>query len=1339
MIMGDSSRAGKGTGNPASGGPYSEQQQQQRNFSSNYTHQQPPHYAPLSPAGLITTGYPYNNHHTGNTSSSQQTHHGMNYNNPQQSIYSSTVSPGHYGSPNHGQHSGYSPSSSQAWAPQQASPADYTHHSGSPQRSVVAGSSPSATPSPAHTPTSPPPSSGGSVMSGQFPAHHLGRHPPIGSPQSAQGHALPTWGHPGAGQSQGMGLHPGSGMGGPQGPGYYPPPHPSMMGPGRGMQGPPQHAHMSSAPGADRHSPHHPVVPGAWNNLGMPVTKAPGSHEVGRGPPASSHPQTNSGTNSGGPGNPLFSLQMLVNQEMNRTPAAAAAQAGSYRGQTPAAAHQQESVDLSPASGEAYQRMPQQSVPIPLTRTDKLPEHSTIRNGSIIASSASVSSTNVTSPPTPLNGEVSSDSGIGSSSGTVPIPGSLPDNSSSVTSDRDILKPKSAVESKSPVSKETVSVIAQTPPREKPKCAPQVVTTVASSSSSSSSSTSPSPSPLNSENKVEKKNDVPSLAPSDSRLDSSKPSPTPGRVTPVPPARPPSVESQERSNPIIRTSAVEQSSVSVESTSVPASSSASLVRQSEDSLSIPSPTQSTPKDSTSPVRSPKSGSLKRTKKVDSILENLVESGSKKLGSVNSGTEQPLQTPVSTVVVAPASVIVSPAVTNEDSSSGFGRDVRTPSPALSPPKSSSVVTPVHKSPTTVREEDVVSPTFSNDDVENGKPRRKRKLDKPIRVSKTSSDAEGTKSSNLDDSNISEESHKHQEAELPVEIKDISVVNAISENKVEQPTEKSVENLADDLSSNTTGVEKTEKNRRRTSSEGSSPSQSPKPANQRIRRKSASDQQDDADALLSALVSDQLDKSIEPKPEVKNAFIEVETELEKMFAGIVETDENIDPHKVEDTSSPISMEVSPTTKALETLTTLGSVSLETKPASSIKRGRPKGSRNGKRRSSESIFGPSSTDSTPKKKKKQQKRPFDDSPGTSQLKKVKRSKLFQGENSSNSRDSPILKKKGSLKSEAAFSRDQAQGTVSYDSGSNTSSSRSRGPVIHVEGPKENPYYVTVINAPSRGEDEEGNEKGGTKKQTSGTARRKNAGYPSDLEYRGKVSRASGKSLGLFSSTLSARYDAHTTDPTWICVFCKRGPHSALGQGGLGSGDLFGPYLVGKEKAEDGGTGSPFIGCEPSADEKDITEEQKRGGKNKRSLRGAEMVEQFRQKMSKKVRRSASIDNTPVLGMVPISPTGSGKDEACFEVWVHEECAVWAAGVHLVGSRIVGLQEAVWGAVRVLCSKCGEGGANVGCVRRGCEWRLHYGCALSQGWDLDEEAYIARCNQHKNGNNPSESVLPT
>lgn len=56
------------------------------------------------------------------------------------------------------------------------------------------------------------------------------------------------------------------------------------------------------------------------------------------------------------------------------------------------------------------------------------------------------------------------------------------------------------------------------------------------------------------------------------------------------------------------------------------------------------------------------------------------------------------------------------------------------------------------------------------------------------------------------------------------------------------------------------------------------------------------------------------------------------------------------------------------------------------------------------------------------------------------------------------------------------------------------------------------------------------------------------------GKVSRA-----GLFSSTLSSRYDAHTTDSTWVCVFCKQGPHSVIaGDPARPHPNLAGPHIA-------------------------------------------------------------------------------------------------------------------------------------------------------------------------------------
>lgn len=909
-------------------------------------------------------------------------------------------------------------------------------------------------------------------------------------------------------------MHPGAGMSGPppQGPGYYPPLHT-----GHGMQGPPQHAHMASSvpvPG-DRRSPLHSPTPGSWNNLGSvasAATKTSGSHEgSGRGPPPpSSHPQQNNSGSSGGGGgvggNPLFSLQMLVNQDINRNAAAASAamaQANSYRASTPSATHQQETVDLSSAGSgaEVYSRLPpQQSGPIPLTRTDKQSPQVSLRNGSIITSTSSassaVSNTNVTSPLTPLNGEVSSDSAVGSSATSTPSSQPEIPSSSAATPSTDI-----NTKTVAPVAdSKTVSVIAQTPPREKSKVSPHIPATGLHQSV---------------EGKPEScAEECESGAAKGDSIETDKDSSSQVKERSVKPA---SEENLERCNPVIMSGTTDVAPAPREPASniVSLSSSGSFVsKQSDDGLSVPSPSPGS-KDSVSPVRSPKSGNPKRMKKVDSILENLVESGTKKLGGGSMGTavvELPPQTPNATTVVVPASVIVSPVGTSEDSGSGLGRDARTPSPGAQQKQQPANR---HKSPVPVREEDAVSPTSGGgDDSENGKPRRKRKLDKPVRVSKVSGEGEGEgeKETGFDeDIKGKDESQKLEgpAADENSETKEAAAVECAASTKdVEQDAStKPIEAVTVDAVSNQDLMEKQEPSRRRRSSESSavSPSSAWPTAGQRTRRKSASDQQEDngssnAGDLLSVLVSNQHDKNTmgDSKPEVKNAFIEVETELEKMFAGIVEPEECVDPLKL-DTASPIPMEVSPASKALDSLTSIDSAaSVGPKPASGLKsRGRPKGSRNGARRSSESIFGPSSTDSTPKKKKKKQsKRSADDSLSLLQ-KKIKRTKLFQGENGD---DSPVPRKKGLIKGESMCRDGPLQSVSVYDSSSNTSSSRSRGPMIHIEGPRDNPYHVSVVNAPFRGEDEDGGERGGSKKQSGTANRRKTPSYHNDLDYRGE-----------------------------------------------------------------------------------------------------------------------------------------------------------------------------------------------------------------------------------------------
>lgn len=96
------------------------------------------------------------------------------------------------------------------------------------------------------------------------------------------------------------------------------------------------------------------------------------------------------------------------------------------------------------------------------------------------------------------------------------------------------------------------------------------------------------------------------------------------------------------------------------------------------------------------------------------------------------------------------------------------------------------------------------------------------------------------------------------------------------------------------------------------------------------------------------------------------------------------------------------------------------------------------------------------------------------------------------------------------------------------NENATKFRGPYIQI-----NPDgSETVINAPIT---EDLSEKQNKNRKSIGTR----------TNDRNKV-------RGLYVSTLSNRYDAITTDATWMCVFCKMGPHKH------GLGDLFGPFII-------------------------------------------------------------------------------------------------------------------------------------------------------------------------------------
>lgn len=158
---------------------------------------------------------------------------------------------------------------------------------------------------------------------------------------------------------------------------------------------------------------------------------------------------------------------------------------------------------------------------------------------------------------------------------------------------------------------------------------------------------------------------------------------------------------------------------------------------------------------------------------------------------------------------------------------------------------------------------------------------------------------------------------------------------------------------------------------------------------------------------------------------------------------------------------------------------------------------------------------------------------------------------------------------------------------------------------------------------------------------------------------------------STLSHKYDADKADKTWVCVYCKQGPHK------LNLGDLFGPYVVTTNN------------------------------------------EEYKFHLMSPTRSKENVDFN---GMKKISDTD-------YEVWIHEDCAVWSPGVFVISAHLVGLEDSVWSSVRHKCSHCQENGAMICCLDRGCKNTVaHYPCARDQNWTLNEHEFKTFCEKHEN-----------
>nr|CAH7753870.1 unnamed protein product [Callosobruchus chinensis] len=294
--------------------------------------------------------------------------------------------------------------------------------------------------------------------------------------------------------------------------------------------------------------------------------------------------------------------------------------------------------------------------------------------------------------------------------------------------------------------------------------------------------------------------------------------------------------------------------------------------------------------------------------------------------------------------------------------------------------------------------------------------------------------------------------------------------------------------------------------------------------------------------------------------------------------------------------------------------------------------------------------------------------------------------------------LKKQAQNQKQAASAKsttDSVKDVYAYDSGSNASSNRSRGPFIHIRGPRDSPISVSVVNTPISEED--GDRRPAKAKK-----------YHDDSEYRHK-----------------------TRDTSWICAFCKRGPHASDLNGptleGPAMGDLFGPYFISSQCPEfERRLDDPFDSQFKSKKVARALDEQqaqfRAGKKMKRKHSDVDRMSESETDMYLGIHETTSMPSTSKGG-----PASSSSTEPSYEVWAHEDCIVWSPGTYLVGARVVGLEEAVWQACGVPCSLCKLRGATVCCLRRGCDQRTHVPCARRLDWKMDEEGgFKAWCVEH-------------
>ncbi|KAL1390284.1 hypothetical protein pipiens_003180 [Culex pipiens pipiens] len=460
----------------------------------------------------------------------------------------------------------------------------------------------------------------------------------------------------------------------------------------------------------------------------------------------------------------------------------------------------------------------------------------------------------------------------------------------------------------------------------------------------------------------------------------------------------------------------------------------------------------------------------------------------------------------------------------------------------------------------------------------------------------------------------------------------------------------------------------------------------------------------------------------KPDADKSYEEIENKLEEMFAGI---EESMPPSCSKSSpakkSSPSAKQQAPASEpATDILTELagkaesestlagpGSSNSPTAPAADAEPG-PSGTQKkvltpaAKRASAGKAAG-----TPPNKRKKVLKKKSAHGKGTSFAAAEERMANF-GAGKAGLGKKPITK--GGKKGAAAGSNGGKNAKVKSNEATASSSAAAdmngkyKGPFVQVKSDGSH----MVINAPINEDDSDK-----PQKQTKKFANSMNNSEKSKIR-------------GLHVSTLSTKYDADTTDASWMCVFCKTGPHK------MRLGDLFGPYIISTKSGE-------F--AESKTDQDFFSEKRTRESLASKLVQpkvepvGASGTKSKKRKSLEPTASTSSAAPPPLPPTATVPPpppdmfygmVKAGEDS--YEVWLHEDCLVWAPGVHIIGTRIVGLEAAIWNCCRHPCRICGHSGAVVSCLRRGCNAEAHVVCARKHDWELSDE-FKAHCKDHSEG----------